>query len=407
LAVFAYTPAFANTTYETSAPISEQTVDFPNSGSGASMTPNYGFYYRLPTGVSYDRIQMSVPESVTNITGTFFITGNINDGFEPWNCINSNCVNGQIGDYSEFSSTVSNPTAGTIQFLFSTTTNSTLKQDFAFYFDPNPPYNDVFYNGTSDQPQAVAVNGNNYAKSVMVPTIKFCNGACDNDTFSPIPNLTASPWARFTFPVNNAFIPYTANFQIQTNTGTTTPTHARVDFTSNYQDLIPQTFDIVASGLATFNFTQIFPALDDDITATVSLWEGTTTVLYESDPITLHIRETGTGTGNVTDIDICDQYNVLLGGICSIFSFLFLPDDDVFDDFSGLWDVIKNKPPFGYIQAIIDEITSIDTDATPAFSFGSIPFMDVIFTPLRSLMVWALWLIYAVYFYHRVTRMKI
>lgn len=410
LAVLAYTPVFANTTYQTELPTSEQMVDFPYTPTNdINSTPNYFFAYRLPSGVLYDRIQISVPENQDIMTGMTFGVGNIPVDHEPWNCLGSNCY--QNPSFLQLTiNSNSRPQLGTIQYIFSTTTNSTLRQDFEMLFDPNPPEQDVFYNGTSEQLLAVAMNGYNYSKSYIVPSIKFCNGPCDNNTFntSGILNLTANPWARFISPANNAYISYTnPSFSVQINTGTTTPTHGQINFNSNYQDLIPVTFDINSSGLTSYTFNQPFPPIDDDITATVSLWNGTTTLLFESDPYTFHLRETASVGGVIEDIPVCDQYNAFLGGICSIFEFLFVPSDGIFTSFNTVWDGIKNKPPFGYISAIIDEITNIDSNATPAFDFGVIPFSDAIFSPLRGFLVLALWLLYAVYFFHRVTRLPV
>lgn len=79
--------------------------------------------------------------------------------------------------------------------------------------------------------------------------------------------------------------------------------------------------------------------------------------------------------------------------------FLFYPDTGTLDKFSNVWQTIAEKKPFGYVTHTINELKNLDTSGAVAFSLGTVPFMDSIFTPFRTLMAGILWAIYAIYFY--------
>jgi len=104
---------------------------------------------------------------------------------------------------------------------------------------------------------------------------------------------------------------------------------------------------------------------------------------------------------NCSTFDIGCQFQKAL-------TFLFVPSDSVLDRYSGLWQQIRTKVPFGYVSAVIDQLQGLDDDATPAFDLGTLPFMNTLFTPLRDAFGVMLWGIYAIYFYrHRLTQLDI
>lgn len=80
-------------------------------------------------------------------------------------------------------------------------------------------------------------------------------------------------------------------------------------------------------------------------------------------------------------------------------TFLFVPSDTILDKFSNLWQNIAEKKPFGYVTHTITQLSQLNTSGTPAFDLGTIPFMDSIFTPFRTLIASILWALFAVYFY--------
>lgn len=95
------------------------------------------------------------------------------------------------------------------------------------------------------------------------------------------------------------------------------------------------------------------------------------------------------------------------GCLINALTYVFIPSSESFSQFTGVWDSVSSKPPFGYITSTIDVFEGIDATTTPAFTFGTIPFMDTIFTPFRTLLVSLLWFIYAVWFYRKVTKINI
>lgn len=82
-------------------------------------------------------------------------------------------------------------------------------------------------------------------------------------------------------------------------------------------------------------------------------------------------------------------------------TFLFVPSPTVLDKFKNLWQVIAEKRPFGYVTKTIEQLEELDTTGATAFDLGTIPFMDAIFTPFRTLIDSIMWALFAIYFYKR------
>jgi len=109
---------------------------------------------------------------------------------------------------------------------------------------------------------------------------------------------------------------------------------------------------------------------------------------------------------DLTQID-CDTFDVGCQ-FQKALTFLFVPSNAVLDRYAGLWQQIRNKVPFGYVSAVIDQLGALDDSATPAFTFGDIPFVNSLFTPLKDTLGVILFGIYAIYFYrHRLTQLDI
>jgi len=82
-------------------------------------------------------------------------------------------------------------------------------------------------------------------------------------------------------------------------------------------------------------------------------------------------------------------------------TFLFVPSNDVLDKFKNLWQTIAEKKPFGYVTVTINQLEALDVSGSSAFTLGTIPFMDSLFTPLRTAVSTILWALFAIYFYQR------
>lgn len=80
-------------------------------------------------------------------------------------------------------------------------------------------------------------------------------------------------------------------------------------------------------------------------------------------------------------------------------TFLFVPSNDVLDKFKNLWQTIAEKKPFGYVTVTINQLKLLDVSGSSAFTLGTIPFMDSLFTPFRTAIATILWALFAIYFY--------
>jgi len=98
-------------------------------------------------------------------------------------------------------------------------------------------------------------------------------------------------------------------------------------------------------------------------------------------------------TCSITDLAGCFQNAIV---------FLFYPSQSSLNDFSSLYDAIKNKPPFGYISAVQTALQGINDTETGVFTLETIPILDTyIFTPVRTALIWIMWLAFIFMFYHR------
>lgn len=98
-------------------------------------------------------------------------------------------------------------------------------------------------------------------------------------------------------------------------------------------------------------------------------------------------------TCSITDIAGCFQNAIV---------FLFYPSQSSLNDFSGLYDAIKNKPPFGYISAVQTSLQGINDTQTSVFTLETMPILNTyIFTPIRTAIIWVMWLAFIFMFYHR------
>lgn len=363
-------PTYAETTYQLPAPISQQLVDFPNVGSGVSGTPNYDFGYKIPEGTQFDRIQMAVPTSQGTYSKSVYwaIFNNVGTWF--YQCPNSSCISDDTQSIQLTQSSHSQPVVGVLEWVFSTTTTiTTSSQYFRFVLDPNPSYTDFSYHGTTFS-TAYAMNGSNYSKSAVVPSLKFCNGVCDDNNFSPIPNLSTSPWARLISPNSGSTLlgGQTQPLQFQVNTGTSTADNVQIRFSSEIQSLAPYDYTLTQTGINSFTYNLPLPSFEDTIQFIVDVRSGTTSLVTSPD-YTINV------TTNPNNIDLgltdsrpsaCD--NLFVGALCSIAEWLFFPGEISTTFFSSTLDSLNDRKPFSYFSEASDIIqTTASTATTSAF----------------------------------------
>jgi len=117
-----------------------------------------------------------------------------------------------------------------------------------------------------------------------------------------------------------------------------------------------------------------------------------------------YLALTGLVSPNATTSEL-SQINCTLYDIGCQFQkalvFLFIPPKDSLEKWGNLWQSIADKKPFGYFTITKNSLENLDESAVSAFDLGTIPFMDSIFTPFRTLIAGILWSIFAIYFFNR------
>lgn len=293
LFLFLFFPFFsqAETVYQTAVPTQEYLVDWPvvnSSTTAPTSRPLYMFYYSIPLGITFDRVQVSVPSS-QGYEDFQSMTINTKGSSEPW--FYSSVPSAEHYLYGSVTKTLAlssgtMPEAGTIEYLFTSSTTITNSNQFLVFGSKNNT--DIRYNLGSFSTGA-SLNANSFVVSPLTPVLKFCNGPCDNSTFSAIPTLTAEPWVRMVSPVDgsvyrmnsndvmNAYTEAVLNFEA--NTGTTSADSVVIRYNSQIQSLAPDTYQLLSTGLNTFSTNLNLPFMGDTIQIEASLMSGTTTLV--------------------------------------------------------------------------------------------------------------------------------
>jgi len=77
-------------------------------------------------------------------------------------------------------------------------------------------------------------------------------------------------------------------------------------------------------------------------------------------------------------------------------TYLFIPNFSAFDRYTDLKNTLEVKPPFGYITGIYTSLGTLTNSNNPAFTLESVSSInDLIFTPMRTALVWILWFAFA------------
>jgi len=104
------------------------------------------------------------------------------------------------------------------------------------------------------------------------------------------------------------------------------------------------------------------------------------------------------GTGGLKIIS-CEGGGVFDTLLCNLYVSLFVPSDTALNQFSGLWDNIKNKPPFGYFVAISAAMSGIAVGTT-TLAFAGISEISI-FGTLRIVLMVLLWFLFVFWIFHR------
>jgi len=242
---------------------------------------------------------------------------------------------------------------------------------------------------------------------------KISNGVPEfvlqTDDFTPPPPVTGIDTQ--TTPASGAIVPFNVFFT-GTYTNASAVTQICVQLTTTDASVAPHCSNIpLVDGTDlpyAFNYT-LSP--NHSYTYTLTLTDGTTTTTPTA-PITF-------STGALPDRstltparvpEACDWTNpaTFQGCISNIFQALFYPSSESLDIFGQLQDTFKNKPPFGYVTSIIEVLKNLNDTGASVFTLSSLPILNtMIFDPIRTALIWVLWVAFAFVFYHRLKNLKI
>lgn len=106
---------------------------------------------------------------------------------------------------------------------------------------------------------------------------------------------------------------------------------------------------------------------------------------------------------NPHDYGFTDQDFGLFGNLFrDVIRWLFIPKEETVNLFSGLFDGLSLKPPFGYFTAIHDEFSDL-ASGSATVSFGTLTAVSSILDPIRTGFGWLLWLLFGVFLIKRFT----
>jgi len=148
--------------------------------------------------------------------------------------------------------------------------------------------------------------------------------------------------------------------------------------------------------------------LKDSSTSTYTAW--TTPALFSTTNIptspiidinSINTNSCNSGPVIISILGADIDFSGFVNASCKTVTFLFFPSQDSLTSFSTLTGMIENKPPFAYFIQIKNALNFSSTTA-PTFTVATMtPLMDLIFTPLRTALIWILWLGFAFYLYKR------
>jgi len=315
--------SFAFTTYTLPAPFESTVVDFPVVGSGITATPNGVFLYKIPAGTSWDRIQISVPDAYTDYAKTLGMSRFRNNGntwfYNDYNGTSWNTGNTYLGEI--YFNNDSNPIPGTLEFIATYgSTTVTTDEFYYFYLDPNSPYVDFEYNGTLYN-YGRSANPNNYVVSTFVPTVKFCLGDCDDDSFpTDVVYFSNTHLTNFTGVNSLAYSTSTQTFSFNVTqfieTSELIPSQADRNITQHYvtYNYSSNTSQFTSQGLS-------FTPTQGNSTSSLSV---TDTLFGADGTYTFKIEFGNLGTGITGIVPFADTYLyftfTLSGGVVTAFS---------------------------------------------------------------------------------------
>jgi hypothetical protein len=206
------------------------------------------------------------------------------------------------------------------------------------------------------------------------------NGVVSQTT--PAPSATVGYIVNFTGTYNNSGL-YNQICAFFTTTGESLAPYCSPIPSINGASL-PYNFTYTLDPNHTYNYTlQLFDGINYS-TAT--------------SPVSFSTLSLATTTEPAWTPEACDWTSPATYGGCidNIFRALFYPSSASLTNFNNLYNMFINKPPFGYINAIINSLKGLNDTGTSVFSLQSLPILNTyIFTPIRTALAWILWVGFA------------
>jgi hypothetical protein len=104
---------------------------------------------------------------------------------------------------------------------------------------------------------------------------------------------------------------------------------------------------------------------------------------------------------------VCQIENWFVNTIGSIAQFLLVPNANVLQQWSFLWDAIKQKAPIGYLSIIVNDVNNLSSSGDPSFSISELSEMSDVIGPIDILLTAIIYLFLAFWIIKRISRLEL
>lgn len=116
---------------------------------------------------------------------------------------------------------------------------------------------------------------------------------------------------------------------------------------------------------------------------------------------------TSTSTVDILETTCDTTSNLFTNSLCKLGLFLFVPSESVLSQFDNLQDDLKNKPPFGFLTAIISELQNLE-NATATIAIPDLSdLQDDFLSPLKIGISTLLFFLLGFWFFNRFRNFEI
>lgn len=431
IAFFSVT-ASASTVFGSGGDGGEVTLDFNCAPVGCRSEQLYVSRSQdLSQALTFDRMQFRASTTLNSIKINGYIFEERGD--HRTSCEFASCVADDTYVAQAFSGTANRLTGNTFQITFPQyVVNTSYVPYLAIIVDPNSPFQtltlDLAIDGTKE-------NGYNENRTENGFAYQLCNGSCDGFGSYIPPQFTISEYSHI----------YETAFTGGVVSGTSTSIQFDIDYyldtTEFNQSNAPNKIEVatIKDGLFSSELvdvsSKIIPTYTDG-PGSVVIKSGYTfgngdyisygtfrnlssgDVVFPETKVEMFFTISGGVVSGTPVVNIYKADNPLVfetqscsisnigGCIENSLRYVFYPSQTVLDDFGGIWQTLSTLVPFGYVTSAIGALSNLNDTASSSWTFGAIPFMDAIFTPIRNALGPILWGLYGVVFYQRVRKIQ-